>query len=489
MNSFSDILHTLKPLESVGDLAVKVAGITADSRQVKAGWVFVAVKGTQSDGHNYIAKAIELGAVAVICEQMPNVRAENVAFVRVDDSAEALGVAAHNFHGQPSHSIRLVGVTGTNGKTTVATLLFRMFGDMGYKCGLLSTVENRIGEEVIPSTHTTPDAPALNALLARMVEERCDFAFMEVSSHSTHQRRIAGLKFEGGIFTNITHDHLDYHGTFANYIAAKKMFFDGLPSDGFALTNIDDKNGEVMLQNTLAKRNSYALRRPANFKTRILENNLTGLVMEMDGTEIHARLVGDFNAYNLTAVYGTAILMGEPKEKVLTALSNLAPAEGRFDVVQVSGVKILGIVDYAHTPDALEKVLQTLQEYRQAGARILTLVGCGGDRDTTKRPKMAKIACMLSDQAILTSDNPRSEQPEAILKQMEEGITPDLMGKSLTISDRRQAIRTAVKLAKDGDVILLAGKGHEKYQEIQGVKHPFDDKEELRNALQAAAST
>lgn len=457
------------------DLALEVNKVTADSRQAGEGSVFVAVKGTQSDGHSFIDKAIAQGSRIIVLDNKDYVgTAESVVYILTSSSAEALGIMAANFYDNPSHKLTLVGVTGTNGKTTCATLLYRLFSDLGYSCGLLSTVENRIGNEVIPSTHTTPDPVSLNALLNDMVNAGCAYAFMEVSSHAVHQRRIAGLLFVGGIFTNLTHDHLDYHGTFLEYRNAKKRFFDDLPKGSFALTNIDDKNGEVMLQNTTASKHDYALRRPAEFKARVIDNAITGLQLDIDGIEFHSQLVGDFNAYNLMAVYGAAILLKQDKNEVLAALSNLKAAEGRFDYIVRNGVT--GIVDYAHTPDALEKVLATIKNLRKGTEKVITVVGCGGDRDKTKRPVMAQIAALLSDTAILTSDNPRTEDPEQILNDMEAGVTPDLARKVLRISDRRQAIKTACRMAQSGDIILLAGKGHEKYQEINKVKHDFDDK-------------
>jgi len=398
----------------------------------------------------------------------------------VADSAAALGLITDHFYNHPSQQLQLVGVTGTNGKTTTVTLLYNLFQNLGYKCGLLSTVENKIGQRIIPSTHTTPDSVAINALLAEMVEAGCDYAFMEVSSHAVEQQRISGLHFAGGIFTNISHDHLDYHKTFDNYIKAKKGFFDKLPKTAFALTNVDDKRGEVMLQNTKAKIAKYSLQRMADYRAKILENSLLGLRLELDGADFHGRLIGEFNAYNLLAVYAAAILLKQEKSEVLQALSEVQTAEGRFDYIFNQAQQILGIVDYAHTPDALEKVLQTIRQLRKAGSKIITVVGCGGDRDKTKRPEMAKIACNLSDQAILTSDNPRTEQPEAILKDMEAGVPKEVEHKVLTIVDRKQAIKTASRIARNGDIILVAGKGHEKYQDINGVKHPFDDKEILK---------
>ncbi|MGB1121724.1 MAG: UDP-N-acetylmuramoyl-L-alanyl-D-glutamate--2,6-diaminopimelate ligase, partial [Saprospiraceae bacterium] len=399
------------------------------------------------------------------------------------NSAKALGKMAGNFYDNPSTQLKLVGITGTNGKTTCATILYKLFMKMGYKTGLLSTVENKIGNQIIPATHTTPNPVALNELLAKMVENGCDYAFMEVSSHSIHQERIAGLDFDGAVFTNITHDHLDYHGTFKNYINAKKKFFDDLDKKAFALTNIDDRRGTVMLQNTRAKKYSYAVKKMADFKAKIIENTLIGLQLELNGREFHSRLIGEFNAYNLLAVYGTATLLGHDDMEVLTVLSSLQTAEGRFDYIVSKTNNIIGIVDYAHTPDALEKVLQTIDGVKSGDSQVITVVGCGGDRDRTKRPIMAKVACDYSHQVILTSDNPRTENPFDILAAMEKGIPPYATQKVLTIENRRQAIKTACTLAKQNDIILVAGKGHEKYQDINGVKHHFDDKEELTKNL------
>ncbi|MEK7257433.1 MAG: UDP-N-acetylmuramoyl-L-alanyl-D-glutamate--2,6-diaminopimelate ligase [Bacteroidota bacterium] len=467
----------------VGSTEPTITTLTLDSRQVQKGTLFAAIRGTATNGHTYIEKAIEAGAAAILCEELPGEIKAGITYVQVPDSAEAFGQAASNFHDRPSEKLKLIGVTGTNGKTTTATLLSDLFTALGYKVGLISTIENRIFNKSIPSTHTTPDAESINLLISQMVEAGCDYAFMEVSSHAVDQRRIAGLRFVGGVFTNITHDHLDYHKTFKAYIEAKKKFFDKLSKTAFALVNTDDKRGEVMLQNTKAKPYTFALRRAADFKARILENSLTGLQLDLDGQEFHARLIGEFNAYNLLAVYAVAVLLEQEKREVLQALSSLRAAEGRFDQVVNQERNLIGIVDYAHTPDALEKVLSTIHSLRKGGGRILTVCGCGGDRDKTKRPLMAKAACDYSDQVILTSDNPRSEDPAAILADMEQGIPPYATQKVLVIADRRQAIRTACRLAQSGDVILVAGKGHEKYQEIKGMKYPFDDKKELEGGL------
>lgn len=478
------LIQHLKLKAVSGDLDKPISRIDFDSRQVQAGSLFVAVRGTLTDGHQYIDKAIAQGAQAIVGETRPTHLPPDITFIEVDNSQGALGELAAAFYGHPSHQLKLVGVTGTNGKTTMVNLLHRLFTTLGYRVGLLSTIGNRIGERQLPATHTTPDAVSINALLAEMVAAGCDYAFMEVSSHAVHQERIAGLQFAGGVFTNITHDHLDYHGTFKAYIDAKKAFFDGLSATAFALVNVDDKNGRVMVQNTRAAIHRFSLRGLAEFRARILENSINGLQLELDGREFYGRLVGAFNAYNLLAVYGTAVLLGQDPIEVLTILSNLPAAEGRMEYVVNTQKGITAIVDYAHTPDALEKVLETLRELREPGHRIITVVGCGGDRDRTKRPKMAKIACDLSDEVVLTSDNPRSEDPLSILAEMEAGIPAGAKGKVLSLPDRKQAIRTAVKLAKTGDLILVAGKGHEKYQEIKGVKHPFDDKEILKEEFQ-----
>lgn len=468
---------------TVGEGSEDIRQITFDSRNVGESDLFVAISGFTTDGHLFIDKAIEKGAKTVVCEKLPEKLKDGVQYLQVEHSNEALGIMAANFHNHPSKDLKLVGVTGTNGKTTTATLLYDLFTELGYKVGLISTIENKIGKAIIQATHTTPDSLSTNLLIREMVNAGCDYAFMEVSSHAVHQRRIAGLHFEGGIFTNITHDHLDYHKTFKAYIQAKKQFFDNLPKTAFALTNVDDRNGMVMLQNTKARKYRYALRKPADFKAKILENLLTGLHMLLDEADFYARLIGEFNAYNLLTVYATAILLGQDKMEVLTALSHLKAADGRFDYVVDSKRNIIGIVDYAHTPDALEKVLQTIHKLRVGNAQIVTVIGCGGDRDKTKRPKMAKVACDYSDQVILTSDNPRTENPETIITDMEKGIPAYATQKVISITNRKQAIKTACRLARNGDIVLVAGKGHEKYQEIDGVRYDFDDKEELLNAF------
>lgn len=479
MKTLNTILDNIKIQHLHGSTEPGISDITLDSRKVKPGTLFAAIRGTAADGHAFISRAIESGATAILCEDLPGEMNENVTFVQVADSAEAYGQIASNFYGKPSEKLKLVGVTGTNGKTTTATLLYDLFITLGYKVGLISTIENKVNKRSVPSTHTTPDAGAINLLIQQMVEDGCDYAFMEVSSHAVSQRRIAGLFFTGGIFTNITHEHLDYHKTFKAYIEAKKMFFDKLPETAFALVNADDKRGMVMLQNTEAKKYTFALRKPADFKAKIIENGLTGLHLDLEGEDFYGLLIGEFNAYNLLGVYAAAILLGQEKQEVLQTLSALKAAEGRFDYVVSQDKNVIGIVDYAHTPDALEKVLSTIHQLRKGGGRILTVVGCGGDRDKTKRPLMSKVACDYSDQVILTSDNPRTEDPEAIINEMEKGIPPYAVKKALSITNRKEAIKTACRMAQNGDVILVAGKGHEKYQEIMGVKHPFDDKQLL----------
>jgi UDP-N-acetylmuramoyl-L-alanyl-D-glutamate--2,6-diaminopimelate ligase len=468
-----------------GSTNIAVNDLQIDSRQVKNGSAFIAVRGVKTDGHQFIEKAVQQGAAAIIAENLPENLPGNVTGVEVENSAMAAGIMAHNFYGQPSEKVKLVGVTGTNGKTTIATLLFKLFSVLGYQCGLISTVENRIGNEVVEATHTTPDPVSLNALLGKMVSSGCSHVFMEVSSHALHQHRVAGLKYAGAVFSNITHDHLDYHKTFDEYIRVKKSFFDSLPSDAFAISNADDKRGQVMLQNTNAQKYLYSLRTLAGFKGKILENNLSGLVMNVDDHEVHFRLIGEFNAYNLLAVYAAAVCLGEDKQEVLQVLSGLTGAEGRFDYIISPKEKIIGIVDYAHTPDALLNVLATIKKLRNGHEQVITVVGCGGDRDKTKRPVMGEVACEHSDKVIFTSDNPRSEDPLAILKDMETGLNTAARRKYISIADRKEAIKTAVSLAKPEDIILIAGKGHEKYQEIKGVKYPFDDKQVVKEVFEA----
>ncbi len=456
----------------------EISALVFDSRKVIAGSLFFAVRGTLVDGHKFIDQVIASGAVAIICEEIPENPNPEITWIKTASASAALGFAAANLYDHPSKKLKLVGVTGTNGKTTIATLLFQLFRDLGYKCGLLSTVENRINGEIIQATHTTPDPLELNQLLHRMVESGCDYAFMEVSSHAIVQHRITGLEFTGGIFSNLTHDHLDFHKTFDAYIKAKKTFFDELPNTAFALTNLDDRTGLVMLQNTKAHQKTYALKSMADFKARIIENQFGGLLLNIDHQEVWFKLVGSFNAYNLLAVYAAAMLLKQDKEKVLTVLSRLSGAEGRFDYL-ISPKKVIGIVDYAHTPDAVQNVLSTIKDIRKGNEQVITVIGCGGDRDKTKRPIMASVACDWSDKVILTSDNPRSEEPGQIIRDMEAGISPDQHRKAFAIADRKEAIKAACHLAQPDDIILLAGKGHEKYQEIKGVKYPFDDKQIL----------
>ncbi len=478
----SDILYKTRLDEVVGSTNVAISSVTFDSRKVKKDALFIATRGTASDGHHYIEVAIENGAVAVVCEEFPETLKDNVTYVKVFDSSSALGYIACNFFDNPSEKLKLVGITGTNGKTTTVTLLFNLFKGLGYNVGLLSTVENKINNTVIPSTHTTPDALTLNELLSQMLEQGCQYVFMEVSSHAIVQHRITGLKFTGAAFSNITHDHLDYHKTFDEYIKAKKGFFDALSDDAFALTNKDDRNGMVMLQNCKAKKYSYGLKSIADFKCKIIENHLNGLLLNLDNQEVWVKLIGSFNAYNVLAVYAIASLLKQDKTQVLTTLSNLNSVEGRFQYVK-SKTGIIAIVDYAHTPDALKNVLETIKDIRTGNEQVITLVGCGGDRDAAKRPIMAEIACELSNKVILTSDNPRSENPEEILNQMQKGINPVDAKKTLRISDRKEAIKTACSFANANDIILIAGKGHEKYQEISGVKHPFDDFEIVKETF------
>ncbi|MDI9363361.1 MAG: UDP-N-acetylmuramoyl-L-alanyl-D-glutamate--2,6-diaminopimelate ligase [Flavobacterium sp.] len=483
MQTLQNILYKVHLQQVHGATNIQVSAIVIDSRKVLAGSVFVAIKGLQSNGHAYIEQALSLGAVAIVCEIMPKTFVDGITYIQVNNSNEAVAFMANNFYSEPSLRTKLVGVTGTNGKTTIATVLFKLFTQLGYKCGLISTVQNQIANDIIPATHTTPDALSLNVLLQQMVEQGCSHVFMECSSHAIHQHRITGLHFTGGLFSNITHDHLDYHKTFDEYIKVKKKFFDGLPSNAFAISNADDKRGEVMLQNTHAKKYFYSLKTMAHFKGKILDNALTGLQMTVNEMEVHFRLIGEFNAYNLLAVYGAAVCLGEDKYEVLTALSMLTGAEGRFDYV-ISKQLIIGIVDYAHTPDALENVLATIKKLRKGHEQVITVVGCGGNRDKTKRPIMAQAACTFSDKVILTSDNPRTEDAATILADMEKGLDSAGRRKSITISDRKEAIKTAVSLAREEDIILVAGKGHEKYQDINGIKHPFDDKKVLREMFE-----
>jgi UDP-N-acetylmuramoyl-L-alanyl-D-glutamate--2,6-diaminopimelate ligase len=478
----SEILYRAGTVKIAGNPHLTVPAIHFDSRKVTPGDLFIAVRGTQSDGHQFIGTALESGARAIVCEEMPGLTAEGITYIQVSDSSKALGVMAANYYDNPSEDLVLVGVTGTNGKTTIATLLHEVFTRLGYGCGLLSTIRNLILNEETPSTHTTPDPLQLNYLLRKLVEQGGEYCFMEVSSHAIAQNRIAGLKFTGGIFTNLTHDHLDYHKTFQEYLLAKKKFFDELPAEAFALINRDDKNGQVMVQNTRAKVKTYALKSSADFKCKIMENLLEGLQLSINNLETFCRLTGEFNAYNLTAVYGASVLLGQLPENILTCLSSIPPVEGRFETIH-SGNNITGIIDYAHTPDALKKVLNTIGELRTRNEKLITVVGAGGDRDRSKRPMMAGICAEKSDLVILTSDNPRSEEPEMIIEEMKQGIAADRRRKVMTIVNRKEAIRTACHLAQPGDIILVAGKGHEKYQEIKGVRYPFDDKKILEEML------
>jgi len=482
MAALRDILYKVSLISTSGDMEREIVAIAFDSRKVKEQTLFIAVKGTQIDGHEFITQAIKTGAVAIVCEQLPEEIMEGVTYVAVKNSAAALGVIASNFYNNPSSRLNLVGVTGTNGKTTIATLLFQLYRKLGFSTGLISTVQNQIDTKAIPASHTTPDAIQLNQLLADMVDHGCEYCFMEVSSHALAQFRVEGVSFRGAVFTNISHDHLDYHKTFDAYINAKKKLFDGLGSDAFALVNVDDKRGRIMLQNTKAEKNTYALKSVANFKSKLISNTIHGLEMEIDGKNAWFKLIGDFNAYNITAVYATAVLLGEDSDEALKQLTLLSGAPGRFEQV-ASDAKVTAIVDYAHTPDALKNVLETITELRTGNEKVITVVGCGGDRDKSKRPLMAAIACSMSDKVVFTSDNPRTEDPIAIIKDMQEGISPADYKKTVILADREEAIKTACLLANENDIILVAGKGHETYQEINGIRHPFDDKEVLGRML------
>lgn len=470
----------LKIKSICGDVAVEVTGIEIDSRCIKQGGLFVAVRGTVTDGHKYISKAVEQGALAVVCEALPEQCQDSVAYIVVENTEEIVGVLATTFYGNPTSKLKLVGVTGTNGKTTIATVLYNLFRKLGYKAGLLSTVCNYIDSEAVPTDHTTPDPITLNRLLARMVDAGCEYAFMEVSSHSVVQHRIAGLTFVGGVFTNLTRDHLDYHKTFENYLKAKKMFFDNLPSNAFALTNIDDRNGLVMLQNTKAEKHTYSVQSMADFKARILESHFEGMMLEINKEEVAVQFVGRFNVQNLLAIYGTAVLLGEDSHEVLVALSALRPVSGRFETMR-SPAGYTAIVDYAHTPDALVNVLETIHDVLDGNGKVITVVGAGGNRDKGKRPIMAKETARLSDRLVITSDNPRFEEPQDIINDMMAGLNQEEAARTICITDRKEAIRTACMMAQKGDAVLVAGKGHETYQEINGVKHHFDDKEVILN--------
>ena len=476
----SKLLTNVKPIACKGDVDIEIKGVNIDSRKIENGHLFIAMKGTQVDGHKFISKAIELGAVAILLEDMPEVLDDKVTYIQVASTEEDAGKVATMFYGDPSHKLKLVGVTGTNGKTTIATLLYRMFREFGYKVGLLSTVCNYINDEEYPASHTTPDPIELNCLLAKMVDEGCEYAFMECSSHAIHQHRIGGLDFVGGIFTNLTRDHLDYHKTFENYRNAKKMFFDGLSKNAFAITNADDKNGMIMVQNTKATVKTYSIKRMADFRAKILECHFEGMYLEIDGKEVGVQFIGKFNVSNLLAVYGAAIMLGKKPEEILIAMSTLKSVNGRLEPIQ-SPEGFTAVVDYAHTPDALENVLNAIHDVLDGkGGHVITVCGAGGHRDKGKRPLMAQEAVKQSDTVILTSDNPRDEEPQAIIDEMLAGLDTTQRKKVLTIVDRKEAIRTAAMMAKKGDVILVAGKGHENYQEINGVKHHFDDHEVIR---------
>lgn len=481
MKQLAHILSGITTVKVVGEINKPIAGLAIDSRKVSTDYLFAAIVGWNQNGHSFIDSAIGKGSNTVVCSTLPVQIQDGVTYVLVENTSEALALLAVAFYDHPSAEVKLVGVTGTNGKTTIATLLFQLFTALGYKCGLLSTVQNIIGDKILSADFTTPDAISLNALIRQMVDAGCTHVFMECSSHAIHQHRITGLQFDGALFSNITHDHLDYHKTFDEYIRVKKAFFDHLPATAFAISNADDKRGAIMLQNTAAKRLYYALKTDADFKGKIIENNLTGLIMDINNHEVHFRMIGEFNAYNLLAVYGAAYHLGETVEDVLAVLSNLTGAEGRFDYIVSANEKVIGIVDYAHTPDALLNVLATIKKLQRGGEQVITVVGCGGDRDKTKRPLMAAVSCEYSTRAILTSDNPRTEDPLQILVDMQVEMKSEHKRKCLVIADRREAIKTAVMLSQPGDIILIAGKGHEKYQDIKGVKHHFDDKEELAN--------
>ena len=466
-----------------GTANISVTGITADSRRVVAGSVFVAIKGVQTNGHQFIQNAVSQGATCIVCEYCDVNIPDDICVVIVENAGYSFGWLMSAWYDYPTRALNVVGVTGTNGKTTTATLLFDLFTSLGYTCGLISTIEVKIADKIIPATHTTPDAAQLQGLFSEMLALGCQYVFMEVSSHAIHQHRIAGIQFKGAIFTNITHDHLDYHGTFDHYLKAKKQFFDDLPKNAFALVNIDDKRGMVMVQNTKADIHTYALKRMASFKTRLITNGLEGLHIEINGKEMFTRLMGEFNAYNLTAVYATASLLGIEDTLLRTKLSGLTAAAGRFDYFKVPQTNVMAIVDYAHTPDALLKVLETIHKMKPQSVNVLTVIGCGGDRDREKRPKMAKVAADWSHLIILTSDNPRTEEPVAIINEMAAGLSSEQLKSTLQITDRREAIRTACHLVKNGDILLVAGKGHEPYQEISGIRYPFDDKAVLRETL------
>jgi UDP-N-acetylmuramoyl-L-alanyl-D-glutamate--2,6-diaminopimelate ligase len=479
MITVKELTRDIEIIQLKGEQSTVINGLAFDSRKVEEGFLFFAIKGTHNDGHQYIEQVIGKGAIAIVCEDMPSEIRNGLVYIQVKNSSLALGVIASAYYGHPSEKMKLIGVTGTNGKTTTATLLYRLVKDMGYKAGLISTIVYKIDDETLPASHTTPDQLQLNQLMRQMVDAGCEYCLMEVSSHAVDQNRIAGLDFDGAIFSNITHDHLDYHKTFDAYIKAKKQFFDGLKPEAFAITNLDDKNGNVMLQNTRAKKMTYSLRTMADHNCKIMESHFDGTLLIIDGAEVWTHFVGKFNAYNLLAVYSTALALGFEKDDVLTELSRLVPVDGRFEVIRsIEGT--YAIVDYAHTPDALKNVLSTIDEIKNDNQTLICVVGAGGDRDKTKRPEMAAIACKIANKVILTSDNPRTEDPQMILKDMEVGVDVLSRKKVLTIADRREAIKAAIMLALPGDIILIAGKGHEPYQEIMGVKYHFDDREEVK---------
>jgi len=487
LKALRDILYKVNITSTSGDMNVEVNSVAFDSRKVKKGTLFVAVKGRSTDGHEFIDKSIKSGAAVIVCEKLPEIVSDKATFITVKSSAKALGIIVSNFYGNPSQKLKLVGVTGTNGKTTIVTLLYKLFTSLNYKVGMLSTVVNKVVDKDFVATHTTPDPIQINELLVQMLDAGCTHCFMEVSSHAVDQGRIEGLHFTGALFTNITHDHLDYHHTFESYIRAKKGFFDALSSDAFALVNVDDKRGMVMLQNSKAQKKTYGLKKMADFKSKIITNAIIGLELEFGDKNVWFKLIGDFNAYNLLCVYGAACLLGEDAELVLLKLSSLTGAHGRFELVR-PGSKFTAIIDYAHTPDALKNVLETIEHFRSGNENVISVVGCGGDRDKTKRPLMAAIACKYSNKVIFTSDNPRSEDPLEIIKEMQRGVGPSEAKKTLVMTDREEAIKTACMLAKEKDIILVAGKGHETYQEIKGVKYPFDDKEVLERMLKMFAN-
>ncbi len=482
LRKLEDILRKCNVLEISGKADRLEGKVVFDSRKVEIGDLFVAVKGTVTDGHDYISSALEQGANFIVCEELPEPVSEEVTYVKVVNSAAALGIIASNFYGNPSKDLKVVGVTGTNGKTTIASLLYEITMSLGYMAGLFSTIKVRFNDKELPATHTTPDPVRLQSVFRQMLDDGVEYVFMEVSSHAIHQERISGIQFSGGIFTNLSHDHLDYHGTFKNYLEVKKKFFDELPEDAFALVNIDDRNGKVMVQNTKAKTSTYSLRTMADYRAKVVESHLEGNLLSVNGNELWTRLPGLFNAYNCLAVYGAGILLGFKKEELLMTISEQRSVEGRFEIIR-SESGVTGIVDYAHTPDALANVLQTINEIRNGKRRLITIVGAGGDRDRTKRPLMARIAAEKSDRVILTSDNPRNEDPEKIIGDMKDGLDPVLMKKIISITSREEAIKTACSFAEEDDIILVAGKGHETYQEIKGKRHHFDDREKLRQYL------